>query len=407
MKFSYLIALIAITTMGMNAMAIDGTLRRQVAQNDDASSGVVILNTNTATNTNGNNSATAAQSSDQSQRSEQAQAQKAVAQPTTIVEATPVSESRAEALRKARVGAEVETEQKIVEKLEDSRLQEEKARADRLFGNKLDSQPVVAPVQVQQQQQQQTQTTTTTTVVSPAPVPVETKATNVTIEKVEIIQPKEDKKIEEPKIIKIEPVAPPIIVKTEAAPEREAKKASFYVGGGVGNLNYNANNVKSNYGLGVTVGTILDDRFAVELGYFYSNHYINTYWNAPLYNQLDQHDISASAKYLLLSGNLRPYVGASLTYISRTYTDRVRSGSYYTVNQADSESTNAVNMGLLGGVEFQLSNNFMLGAGLEYNMNVFNTSEPDWVSSYNLPPGTTPLEKISYSALKISAKFIF
>ena len=378
MKFSKIIALLAIITMGTSALGADGLLRRAVAQNDDNSNDVVILNTNTNSNAN---SATAAQT------------QSTVAQPTTIVEASPVSESRAEILRKERVNAEVQTEQKIVEKLEDSRLQEEKARAERLFGNKLDAQPaavVVAPVAV------------------PVVVPAtnEVKATNVTIERVEIIQPREEK-AEEPKIEKLEPIAPPIIVKTEVKAEEPVKKSAVYVSGIAGNLNYNASNVKSNYGLGVAIGTILDERFALELSYFYSNHYINTFWQAPLYNQLDQNDVSASAKYYILAGKLRPYAGASVTYINRTYNERVRSGTYWNINKNDSETTSAVNFGVLGGVEFQLSENFMIGGGLEYNINVMNSNEPDWVNNYSLPAGTTELEKINFYTLKVNAKFIF
>src|SRR5438045_3203689 len=50
-----------------------------------------------------------------------AQAPVVVSQPTTYVEATPLEESRADRLRKARQDTEVQTEQKIVEKLEQSR----------------------------------------------------------------------------------------------------------------------------------------------------------------------------------------------------------------------------------------------------------------------------------------------
>ena len=56
-------------------------------------------------------------------------------QPVTEVEASPLSESRAEMLRKARRQTEVQTEQKIVEKLEASRLADEKKRAKKLYVN--------------------------------------------------------------------------------------------------------------------------------------------------------------------------------------------------------------------------------------------------------------------------------
>src|SRR6185312_2601845 len=85
----------------------------------------------------------------------------AVVQPTTVIEASPLTESGAEKLRKARQEAELYTEQNIVQKLEQSRLEDEKKRADVLFGdkfNQLNNQQnaqaapavVAAPVAVQQ-----------------------------------------------------------------------------------------------------------------------------------------------------------------------------------------------------------------------------------------------------------------
>ncbi len=55
-------------------------------------------------------------------------------QPTTVVEASPLMESNAERMRKQRQGLEVNTEQRIVEKLEEARMEDERARAERLFG---------------------------------------------------------------------------------------------------------------------------------------------------------------------------------------------------------------------------------------------------------------------------------
>ncbi len=382
MKFTKFIALIAITGLAINASAYqDGTLRR-VAQNDEPTTGVVILNSNSNLNT-----------SESTSRAEGTS--KAVAQPVTVVEASPVSESRAEALRKARVNEEVSTEQKIVEKLEDSRLQEEKARADRLFGNKLDPQPV--------QQQQQA------VIVAPAPAPapapvVEQKpvqATTVTIEKVEIIQPKEEAKVEKAEVVESKMEAP-AVEKVEAAPSR------YFVSGQVGNLSYQASNIKSNYGLGVAIGTIIDDRWAVELAYFYSNHTVDTFWQEGLYRQLDQNDISASGKYYVFPGKFRPYVGGSITYIDRKYTDRVKDSYAWFYNPSTTEAnTQAVDMGVLAGADFFLSNNLIIGGGIDYNFNVMNNNPIKFDEYTNQPANTKELETIGYYSVKVNAKFMF
>src|SRR5690606_2509930 len=84
-------------------------------------------------------------------------------QPTTVIQANPLTESRADKLRRQRQNLELETELKIVEQLESSRMEDEKQRAGVLFGNKfneLENRPaptyggnaVQAPVYGQQPQ---------------------------------------------------------------------------------------------------------------------------------------------------------------------------------------------------------------------------------------------------------------
>lgn len=395
MKFGKLIAMIAYTILitslsaGSLAKAEDnGTLRRNadLAQADMDSSlnsnGVVILNTNT----NQNNSSASSEQSAAANATSTNQ-NKAVAQPTTVVEASPMAESKAEMLRKERISAEVQTEQKIVEKLENSRLEEERARAERLFGNKFDNantQTPVVPVQPQPQP-----------VVQPAPVvaPVPSAPTQVTIEKVEIIQPEK-----------------PVAEITAEVPKEEKPVAPmrYYVSGQVGNYSYDANNMKSNYGLGVSVGTLIDDRWAIELGYFYSNHYIDTYWKAPVFSKLDQNDISATAKYYIMGGKFRPFVGGDVVYISREYSDRLQYGESWEYNSSNtSESTQAVNMALIGGADFFINDKFAIGGALEYSFNVMNTNPIDWGNSYGAPANAKNLEEISAYVLKISAKYVF
>lgn len=379
MKFNVLVAIFAIAGLAGQANAYsDGTLRTatQVAQNDtevvtesQPAQGVVILNSN---------SNTAATSTTQA----------TVQQPVTVVEAAPVSESKAESMRKARQGEEVKTEQKIVEKLEESRLKEEQQRAERLFGNKLEAAPaaaVAAPI-------------------APALIaePKEEKATQVTIEKVEIIQPAPILKEE-----KIE--AAPISSKMEIKEAKEEGKDKFFVGAMLAAPNYNTKNVKTNYGLGASVGINLKSNWSVEASFLYSNHTVDSYWNYQLFRDLDQYDISGSAKYYILSGRLKPYVGGSVTYVYRKYQDRVYDvyggGGSAALGWNDQE-THAVNAGLLGGVDFMISESIMIGGGLDYNFNVMNKTEFPY-QQYGMAGGTRPLEEVDYYTLKISAKMTF
>lgn len=63
------------------------------------------------------------------------QAQKQInEQPVSVVEDSPLALSPAEIKRRKRQELEVKTEQEIVERLEEARMQEEKARVQKLFG---------------------------------------------------------------------------------------------------------------------------------------------------------------------------------------------------------------------------------------------------------------------------------
>jgi opacity protein-like surface antigen len=321
--------------------------------------------------------------------------QAATAQPTTVVEAAPVQESKADLMRKARQSEEVKTEQKIVEKLEESRLKEEQQRAERLFGNKLDT-----PAETQHVEQQQ--------VVAPVVVeaPKEEKKEEkpqVTIEKVEIIQPApiKEEKLEAPLDAKL-------AMKEDVKKDEEQATDRFFVGAILAAPNYNTSNVKTNYGLGASVGINLATNWSIEASFLYSNHSVDTYWTPGLFKDLDQYDVSASAKYYILSGKLKPYLGGSVTYIKRVYNDRIYNWNGGSMAAGwGSQETDAVDAGLLGGVDFEISKNILIGAGLEYNFNVMNKNDfRTMYSQYGLPD-TRPLEEIDYYTVKVGAKFLF
>jgi len=387
MKFNKMVAVIAIFSMAAQAHAYsDGSLRRSVtvAANDTAvvtesepTQGVVIMNSNT------NTSDTAA-----------------VAQPTTVVEASPVTESKAELMRKARQGEEIKTEQKIVEKLEESRLREEQQRAERLFGDRLEAAPAAAAATSPVVTTPNGAAAATAVVAEPKKEePKEVVPTQVTIEKVEIIQPKDEivEKNDKPEgtsALKVEDEV------------KEASSDKFFVGGILAAPNYNASNVKSNFGLGVTVGMNLESNWVIEGTFLYSNHSVDTYWQYPLYRELDQFDFSIGAKYYILSGKLKPYVGASATYIYRKYMDRSQGGYYWNIDQStNEEDSNSVNGGLTAGVDFAISPRVMIGGGVDYSFNIMNRQ--DFQSTYGLPGGVKPLEEIDYTLIKVNAKMTF
>lgn len=364
MKFNVLVAIIAMVSLSA----------AQAQETAAPTQEVVVINSNTPSTTT----------------------QSATQQPATVVEAAPVQESRAELMRKARQNEEVKTEQKIVEKLEESRLKEEQARAERLFGNKLDAQTE----------------TKAETKAEEAKVEVkkEEVVPQVTIQKVEIVQPAPavvEKPAKEEKLD--DEIDGKLALKQEEAKPIEEKTDRLFVGALLAAPNYNTSNVKTNYGLGATVGMNLASDFVVEGSFLFSNHSVDSFW-APqfLFKDLDQYDVSVAAKYYILSGRLKPFLGGSVTYIKRVYTDRV-----YNWNGGSqglgwgSQETDAVNMGLLGGVDFEISKRILIGAGIDYNFNVMNKNEFRNMYSLHGINNVRPLEEVDYYTLKVGAKFLF
>lgn len=387
MKFTKLIAVIAITSLATNVYASsDGIFRRgmQVAQNEQVAA------TADATTT----SMSAAKEVTVNINTGGAVKAQASQQPATVVEAAPIVDSKAEAMRKARQDIEVQTEQKIVEKLEQDRLNEEKARADRLFGNKADAAGAAV-------------------VATPAPVPALTPAPAPVAPVVAPVPAPVPQAAPAPIVEIAEPAAKPVAIAAqvdESSNDSAEPSHKYYAGGQIGNLNYQASNVKTNYAVGAAVGAIFSPQWSVELSYLYSNSYIGDgVQPMALYHRLDQNDLSFAAKYSFMSHKkLRPYVGASATYIARKYTDLIYQ-SYYPNRYSATQNTQAVNMGVLGGADFWITDAISIGAGFDYNFNVMTFSGWDQrqIVGYPMYNNLQELEKIDFWTVKVVAKFVF
>lgn len=409
MKFSNIVLLTATVVMASQSRAQEG---KAVTDTVNAP-GVVILNNNNNNNTN-SNAATGAAA--------------AVSQPTTVVESTPAKDSKAESLRKARQDAEIQTEQKVVEKLEESRFKDEQNRAERLFGDKLEtnegggvstnantntninvnnnsnsaSATVVAPVI---QTVQPTVAPVVAPVVAPttpvvAPVVTTLPAPTLHVETIEVTAPKEER-----------PVAPiaTSILGIGKPGHLIRDEIRSYVSLGVGSSNYNASNVDSSYSMGVTVGKKVPGRFALEGIFNYSNHNIDTYWQGFLYRELDQYDGGVGVKYFFMDTVWKPYVGGQVIYSYRLYTDRnlEKCGFYGYCNPSLSEEvTHALNLGPSIGVNVAVSPSFQLGADFKYNFNFVNKRDINY-AEYGVPTGTRPLEEISFYTFQITGLFLF
>lgn len=291
------------------------------------------------------------QAQNQPQPNVQVNVQSAVQkQPTTVIEASPLTESRVERIRKARQESELQTEQKIVEKLEISRMEDEKRRSDVLFGDKLNNMNSGA-------------------VQSPAPMNANAPA-EVVVKSAALNMPEE--KLDRDAVHE-EMVAALAEQKNHEGPTR---KTYISVLGGMGI--YNNQNIRSNGAGGIGLGQKINDSLFAEVGFVYSDYNVtlpystvsNSYYGYPTYNpvvqEMKQYSGVGEVKYALFSGALRPVLGVAAAYSYRNY-----STQYIGLSSFGSTS-NAFDLGPLAGVDFDLMENFSIGFEGRYMWNIYN-----------------------------------
>lgn len=360
------------------------------------------------------NQATPSSSAVASNNNESLQSQNTIVQkqPTTFVEASPLVESKADQMRKSRVDAEAQTETKIVEKLETSRLEDEKRRADVLFGSKFEQlssqqqtlnsqqQPMLSPLSQQVQQSPAAIQPIPVQIVQPAPVPALASSDK-----------KEDHENLSRETIKNE-------IQLALKAEQEAEVTTIeqkYFTALVGFPDYpDASNVRGNYSLGATFGTKYDETYAVEGSFVFSNYNMNpVYTNGFTAPNMDVNQYAASLglKYFMFTGMVKPFLGGLMQYNYRTYAWSNKNygyNSYYTngyYNNSESTNSHAVDLGLNVGADIVFNHKFTLGVDYRYFFNL--SSRKDNSAFVYQPYYGTPLEQLNASLLSVIAKVEF
>jgi hypothetical protein len=284
-------------------------------------------------------------------------------QPTTLIEASPLTDSRAEGLRKARQDAELSTEAKIVEKLEQSRLEDERRRAQVLFGDKLNGADTQA--QPAQQQPQPAPVAPQIIIIPAAAVPA-AAAPAAEAQKSEVSV--EEKKIE------VEMDAALKAETTLAVPEliSTAPVAEKYFSGIVGVSDTNSNVVKGNYLLGFTFGTKYDNTYAVEGTFTFSNSEVenvrNEIWWSPI-NLFDMNQYSGAMalKYYFFNGMVKPVLGGLAQYSYREFKWSDKNGFAPALGRS---SSHAFDVGAMAGIEIEFSPKMRMGFDMRYLKNI-------------------------------------
>lgn len=346
-------------------------------------------------------------------------------QPTTEIVASPLAASHAEEIRAARQNAEVNTEQKIVEKLEESRMDDEKKRADVLFGDKFK--------QLKQDDKQQAQVVQQDAYIVPAPAPI--------IQPV-IVQPAPVQVIQQPVPVAPAPVVAPApepkentrdIIREELAASRksetvveEAPVSTKYFGLNVGVGNYPSENlIKGNYDVGLSFGSRYDN-FIVEGTLSYANYSFNAYnvaYNGGSYSgysgsgfgsgsygnmNVNQYAGALAGKFQLLTGMIRPVIGAVAQYSYRTY-NMTSNNFSYSNNGGNAATSQALDAGALAGVDLEISPKYTIGLDFRYMWNVSNSlnvsdSYSNGAAALNYNGG---IEQYSYYVTTLSGRMNF
>jgi len=322
-------------------------------------------------------------------------------QPTTIVQASPVQESKAESLRKNRQDAEVQTEQKIVEKLEESRLKDEQRRSEVLFGDKFNQlqnnsvNVVSSPGAVIATQQQQP--VAPVAQIAPAPPVVEVAAAPVVKQEVdkEGVRNEVRLSLEE--------------MKAKEKEGDEKKKHETYVSALVGVGDYpDVQNIRSKYAAGLSVGSKINDRLLWEGSFIYSQYDVYqsylTGYPYPTITQMNQYGGQALVKYQIFGGIFRPVIGGVLGYTYRTYKDEFYA---YTNNQATSQ---AVDAGVMAGADLEVSDGFSIGLDVRYMWNLTSQVSNQGLQqafSQNTYGSSTPVESLSYMTIGLVGRATF
>jgi len=317
-------------------------------------------------------------------------------QPVTVVEASPLADSRADGIRRNRQDEEMRTESRIVEKLEQSRLEDEKRRASVLFGDKFDN--------LNNQQSQ--------------PIPVTAPSSHVA-PKVETV------------IVQTQPAqaeAQPIVIQQNETLTRDAVREEMraaldeqetavtpvinqkYFAGVAGIAQYpDSETAKGNYSLGATFGSRMG-LFMVEGSFIYSNYTVAgvAYWPSgytyiPVtyldFYTMNQYQGAFGAKYQLLDGFVRPYLGGLVSYSYRTY---VSNFAYFNrgAGSVDAKS-HAIDLGTDVGVDLEFNDRISMGASFKYLFNMASRIDGDTAAN-----GKT-LEKQQYYQVGLVARVNF
>jgi hypothetical protein len=314
-------------------------------------------------------------------------------------------------LRKTRQATEVSTEQIIVEKLEQSRLEDEKKRADRLFGNT--SKPTHIENRVQNTVPTQIQTAPVQSTLNYQGVVVVSNpqenlsATNEKPKMQDATQNHHQEGTQNHHEVQNPPEA---IVSAHVIHENFFE--DYYFSTAVGIQDYTSGqNIEGKGSIGAGLGLFVSRDFSLEGNFLYSNFYIHDLKlppGQPYLREFDQWNFMFSAKYLInISQIFKPFIGGATSTTYRKYYNRTNFDP--ATDQGGSGSATSWSFDLIfqTGFDISITDNYDLGFEYRYSTNMFNRTSSDIISRQNWPVGVPLVEDTDYSAVLITSKYRF
>ena len=302
-------------------------------------------------------------------------------QPVVRVIGAPISTTYAADLKKSRQEAETQTEQKIVEQLESSRLRDEQERLKKLFGQKAAQKTVVA-------------------------------------------HPSETIAVEDGKVVDNSEIYAELV-----SPVQDKDEDSVYVGVHLGqssNLTRAIKNINSHGSFGLSFGASDDSGLILESSFLYSKHalsmsdmYSNNTDNYGSYDSTNIYQLSGvlSLKYTPSSNRFKPYVGTSISYNYWVYSDNTNSRNAcdgLTLDSCDNQNkADSIDLGANVGADFQLNKRISIGFNLFVNiLNIYNnriteTNDYDYYYDYDAEYESIKVEETNWIIASINAKLYF
>lgn len=371
----------------------------RVAQYDDiieADEGVSSdLEINSGSNSDANSASSGLQQSNQQTYIIQPTASSSIQQqPTTLVEDVPLKESRADQMRKKRIEIEQQTEQRLVERLEDDRISTERERADRVLRG------------IERRDDDQGDVRKSRSSFDSVGNYPEATPSNSALQRV--LEPAPTA----PAPVVAAPSVQTVTSEVEEIEEKPVERTKFFVGGMGGMMDYpSLKNVRGFYTYGLQLGLAMPEGFVVELDYLHSTADIENFAPYTPFNyvgparitQMDQDLFGAAFKYKILKNRFTPLIGAAAGYSLRNFKDRQYNGYFGGWSQAKSET---FDMGPLVGFDVNLSDTFSVGADFRYMFNL-SYRRDRMLEPYGGAYGSSPIEEQNFYLLSLVGRVQF